>query len=66
MNAPQFDSDGYQFDIAELNGEELPDLAKIEVVPRSEAEVPSASEARHALASPPAAIPGASHSTLVE
>jgi DNA-binding transcriptional regulator YiaG len=50
MKKPQFDADGYQIDLDELNGEPLPDLSKVKVVQRAAAKVPPTADARKALA----------------
>lgn len=46
---PQFDAEGYQINLEDLNGEALPDLSRAKVVSRREAKLPSVAVMKKAL-----------------
>jgi len=50
VEKPQFDSEGYQINISEINGAKLPDLSKLKVISREKAGLPEAAKFRRVLA----------------
>lgn len=54
---PQFDAEGYQIGMRELNGERLPDTARLRTVSRRAAGLPPAAAVRAALGALEAAAP---------
>jgi len=49
IHKPKFDSEGYQVDMEDINGESLPDFSKVQIARRRRAGVPAVSEVRVAL-----------------
>lgn len=47
---PQFDGEGYQVNMEEINGEKLPDVSKLKFLSRARAGLPNAAHFRRALA----------------
>ncbi|HEY5791922.1 MAG TPA: helix-turn-helix domain-containing protein [Chthoniobacterales bacterium] len=49
IRKPKFDSEGYQVNIEDLNGEPLPDLSKVKIISREKAGLPPAAAFRSAV-----------------